>query len=145
MQTVVVAVRGNMRFPYKGSGIGLVYNNSILLGKRSKRPFNGLWSVPGGGFEKDKDKDYLSGAKRELYEETAIILDKLDTSYIGKWTLKLPFFCWTTFFYKIENFDVELKPNEFEQLEWVSLNNTIKKHLRPFTKSEVNYLKKILN
>ena len=132
-----------LRFPYKGAGIGLVYNGSILMGVRSKKPFLGTWAVPGGG--KEKGEDYLTCAKREFWEETGCKLDLLKPDIIGSWTLSfLPFFKWTTYFYKIEAFDSELKPSEFSQLEWVSLEKIKGLRCRPFTSWEIKTLKRHL-
>ena len=133
----------HIRFPYKGAGIGLVCNGSILIGKRSKKPFLGTWSVPGGG--KEKGEDYLTCAKREFWEETGCDLDSLDAKAIDSWSLSfLPFFKWTTYFYKIDAFDCKLKPSEFSCLEWVPLEKVKARKCRPFTSCEINKVKKFL-
>ena len=134
-----------MRFPYHGAGIGLILDGKILMGRRSDTPFHGTWCVPGGGRDKALDSDDLSTAKREMWEETAVDFSKLDASYLGEWTLKLPFFSWTTFFFSIPSFDQKLVPNEFYELQWLDPasildNSDKKKHFRPFTKSEVRSL-----
>ena len=131
-----------MRFPYHGAGIGLILNDSILVGKRSKSPFKDQWSVPGGSAEKGLDKNALETAMREFLEETGVDFKTLDAKAVCSWTLKVPFFSWTTFFYTVDSFSAELKPDEFSVLCWVPLkeilrNTDKKKHFRPFTKSEV--------
>ena len=132
-----------LRFPYKGAGIGLVLNNSILIGKRSKKPFLGTWAVPGGG--KEKGEDYLTCAKREFYEETGCQLDSLKAKPLGSWSLSvLPFFKWTTFFYKIETFNAELRPDEFSELDWVPIKKVKARKCRPFTSFEIRKLKKLI-
>ena len=132
-----------LRFPYKGAGIGLVLNDSILIGKRSKKPFIGTWAVPGGG--KEKGEDYLSCAKREFYEETGCKLEDLTAKPIGSWTLSfLPFFKWTTFFYQIDLFTLQLKPDEFSELQWVSIEKVKARKCRPFTSFEIRKLKKLI-
>ncbi len=138
-----------MRFPYHGAGIGLILNGKILMGKRSDTPFHGTWCVPGGGTDKDIDSDDLSTAKRELREETSVDFSKLEAVYLGEWSLRLPFFSWTTFFFRIPSFEQKLVPNEFYELRWLDpsdiLNRTDKKkHFRPFTKSEVRCLVDLL-
>ena len=133
-----------LRFPYKGAGIGLVFNGSILLGKRSKKPFLGLWSVPGGG--KEKGEDYLACAKREFCEETGCSFDLLKPDFLCSWTLSfLPFFKWTTYFYKIEAFDLPLKPDEFYTLEWIPLDKVKSLKCRPFTSREIKTLRSHMN
>ena len=133
-----------MRFPYHGAGIGLVKDGSILLGKRDDRPFKGQWCVPGGGREKGDDSE-LNNAIREFSEETGVDFSSLDAKPIGSWKLRLPFFSWCTFFYSIDGFTASFSLDEFSEIEWVSLDEVgKKKHLRPFTKSEVRRLSKLL-
>ena len=138
-----------MRFPYHGAGLGLVLGNKILMGKRSDTPFHGTWCVPGGCREKSVDKDDLATAVRETREETGIVFSDLDATYLGTWTLKVPFFSWSTFFYRISSFDQKLVPFEFYELQWLDIQDILnktdkKKHFRPFTKSEVQYLLNLL-
>ena len=139
-----------MRFPYHGAGLALVMDNKILMGRRSDTPFHGTWCVPGGCREKGVDKDELSTAVRETFEETGIVFSDLEKpEFLGKWTLKVPFFSWSTFFYRISSFDQKLVPFEFYELQWLELEDILnrtdkKKHFRPFTKSEVQYLQSVL-
>lgn len=132
-----------MRFPYRGAGIGLVYKDTLLVGKRSDHPFCGRWAVPGGGREAS-DKDYLETAIRELGEETGIVFSSLNAERLCSWTLRLPFFHWTTYYYRIESNDMTLCPNEFSSLQWVPIAELKKKHLRPFMASEVRHLERYL-
>ncbi len=128
-----------IRFPYRGAGIGLILNNSILMGKRSQGLFLLTWAVPGGG--KEKGEHYIDCAKREFFEETGCNLDVLKTNFICSWTLNLlPFFKWTTFFYKTEVFDQTLKPNEFSDLKWIPLEKVRTYKCRPFTSCEIRKL-----
>ncbi len=137
-----------MRFPYRGAGIGLVKDGFILMGKREGRPFDGLWSVPGGGFEKGLDRDDLSNAEREFMEETGLDLHSLDARPICSWSLVVPFFRWTTFYFHVTDLDLgDARPSEFSELAWVGIDEIlgrgqegIKKHFRPFTRSEVRSL-----
>ncbi len=137
-----------MRFPYVGAGIGLVKDGRLLMGKRSDHPFHGLWAVPGGGREKGVDGSELENAMREFREETGLDFESLDTDLICRWTLKVPFFRWTTFFYQVKDINLDsLRPDEFSEIRWVSLDEVLgnsregeKKHFRPFSKSEVRSL-----
>ena len=133
-----------MRFPYRGAGIGLICDGRILLGKRSDRPFRGQWCVPGGGREKT-DSSELATAIREFTEETGVDFSTLDAKPIGSWKLRLPFFSWRTFFYSISDFKESFSLDEFSEIEWVSLDEVgKKKHLRPFTKSEVRCISSLI-
>lgn len=136
-------LRSAMRFPYRGAGIGLVKGDGILLGVRSKKPFVGIWSVPGGG--REKGETYLEDAKREFLEETGCDMDKLDCTYLGSWTLSVPpFFHWTTFFFDAKSFDMELRPSEFSRLEWVGFDRIPKLKCRPFTRFEMAKAKRLV-
>ena len=133
-----------MRFPYHGAGIGLIKDGTILLGKRSDHPFYGLWCVPGGCREKT-DASELCTAIREFTEETGVDFSFLEAKPIGSWKLRLPFFSWCTFFYSISDFEASFSLDEFSEVEWVPLERIgKKKHLRPFTKSEVRCLSNLL-
>ena len=133
-----------MRFPYHGAGIGLVCDGRILLGKRSDKPFRGQWCVPGGGREK-ADASELANAIREFTEETGVDFSSLDAKPIGSWKLRLPFFSWATFFYVVSDFKASFRPDEFSEIEWVQVAEVgKKKHLRPFTRSEVRLLSRLL-
>ncbi len=132
-----------LRFPYRGAGIALVLNGQILLGKRTKKLFYGKWAVPGGG--KEKGETYLDCAKREFKEETGCNLDALNVKAMGSWTLSLqPFFKWTTFFYQIDLFTSQLKPDEFSELKWIPIEKVKAHKCRPFTNFEIKKLKKLI-
>lgn len=136
-----------MRFPYRGAGIGLVFEDKILLGLRSKKPFMRTWCVPGGGFDKAKDKDDLSNAVREFEEETGIRFDRC-WEFLGSFSLSVPFFSWKTFFFKVDSELTSFAPDEFYSLKWFHVSE-IKKEtagfaLRPFAVSEIRKLKSLL-
>jgi 8-oxo-dGTP diphosphatase len=48
----------------------------LLLILRKNEPYAGTWALPGGFV--DMDEDLEDSAKRELCEETGIVLDKMD-------------------------------------------------------------------
>ena len=134
-----------MRFPYHGAGIALVLDGKVLVGRRSDKPFHGLWSIPGGCREKGLDADDRATAIREFREETEIDVSSLDAECFGSWTLKAPFFSWTTYFYRIGKLECAPVPHEFYELKWLDPKGILrgtdkKKHFRPFTKSEVRCL-----
>ncbi|MBI3822527.1 MAG: NUDIX hydrolase [Planctomycetes bacterium] len=47
----------------------------VLLVKRKHEPFQGMWATPGGFIEMDESLD--AAAKRELFEETGVRMEKL--------------------------------------------------------------------
>ena len=48
----------------------------LLLVKRKKDPFKDQWALPGGFLEEDEPLEI--GAKRELQEETGLVIEKLE-------------------------------------------------------------------
>ena len=122
-----------MRFPYKGAGVVLICNGKVLVGMRSKKPFKNRWSIPGGSLE--KGETYLECALRELKEETGVNIENPQSCF-GKWTLCVPFFRWTSFFFSTDT-EAELTPSEFSVLKWLTPEELGKKKLRPFTGSEL--------
>ncbi len=53
-----------------GASIAVFKNRRVLLVKRGRAPFAGLWSLPGGKLEGDETP--REAARRELKEETGI-------------------------------------------------------------------------
>jgi len=137
------------RFPYRGAGVGLVMDGKILMGKRyGTSMFNGKWAVPGGTRDKT-DADDLETATRELWEETAIDISKLDAKSIGEWKLSVPFFSWKTFFYTVDEMDQEIVLKEFSEYRWLEIDKILDGSykdidFRPFTRSEIKRLKNLL-
>jgi len=64
------------RNPYPGVVVLIIENGSVLLGKRAKGCFlEGKWCLPGGFIE--YEENFLSAAKREVKEETALDIEVL--------------------------------------------------------------------
>ena len=99
----------------------LVYNNTqdkILMCKREKEPYKGMYNLVGGKLENDNS---LEEAYRELFEETNIssldieLVHFMNFTYI-KWNKELEVF------YGILKHDVELI-EEVNKLEWIDIND----------------------
>ncbi|MCR4676520.1 MAG: NUDIX hydrolase [Sphaerochaetaceae bacterium] len=138
-----------MRFPYRGAGIGLIYEDKILMGLRAKKPFKNTWCVPGGGREKTLDHSDMDTARREFSEETGLKVDFDSLKSLGVFSLKAPFFSWKTFFFRSDRLYTDFVPDEFYELKWFSLDD-IKKEtaghsLRPFAVSEIKLIKRIIS
>lgn len=58
-----------------------VYNNILFL-KRNSKSFYDQWGLPGGKSDFGEEKN--DTAIRELFEETGIISDKRDLTYLGE-------------------------------------------------------------
>lgn len=89
---------------------------NVLMCKRAKDPYKGLYNLVGGKIEDDNS---LEEAYRELLEETAIskndisIEHFMDFTYI-KWDMELEVY------YGVLKHEVELV-EEVNKLEWISL------------------------
>lgn len=92
---------------------------NVLMCKRTKEPYIGMYNFVGGKIEKENDG--LNEAYRELVEETNIkrkdveLIYFMDLIYV-KWDKELEVY------YGILNKDVTLV-EEVNKLEWVSIND----------------------
>tara|TARA_B100000401_G_C52780992_1_gene708266 strand:+ start:1008 stop:1478 length:471 start_codon:yes stop_codon:yes gene_type:complete len=71
-------------------GVGVVVLNSdnkVFVGKRKDNPID-KWQMPQGGV--DKNEDYLTAIKRELFEETSIKSIKILREIEGYFEYELP-------------------------------------------------------
>jgi len=92
---------------------------NILMCKRSKEPYLGMYNLVGGKIEKENDG--LEEAYRELEEETNIRKDDIDLIHFmnlvyTKWNIELEVY------YGILKNKVELI-EEVNKLEWISVND----------------------
>ncbi len=93
--------------------------NKVLMCKRAKEPYKGMYNLVGGKIEKENDG--LNEAYRELKEETNIgksdvkLIHFMNISYV-KWDEELEVY------YGILNKNVELV-EEVNKLEWVPVND----------------------
>ena len=93
--------------------------NKVLMCKRAKEPYKGMYNLVGGKIEKENDG--LNEAYRELKEETNIgksdvkLIHFMNISYV-KWDEELEVY------YGILNKNVELV-EEVNKIEWVPVND----------------------
>lgn len=85
----------------------------ILMCKRTKEPYMGMYNLVGGKIEKDNDG--LNEAYWELEEETKIKKEDLDLIYV-KWDKELEVY------YGKLNKDVELV-EEVNKIEWINIDD----------------------
>jgi 8-oxo-dGTP pyrophosphatase MutT (NUDIX family) len=115
---------------YKGAGILFTKRvdskQLISLGKRTIRPHEGYWSVPGGGLDIRKDgNDFFKCALRETREEyfnhSIDEFGKIShLKAVKKCEINIPFiFEFHTFLIDISEIQVDFSPNwEFEKIAW---------------------------
>lgn len=93
--------------------------SKILMCKRAKEPYKGMYNLVGGKIEKQEDG--LNEAYRELEEETNICKNDVELNHFMnityiKWNKELEVY------YGILNKEVELI-EEVNKLEWVSIDD----------------------
>ena len=93
--------------------------NKVLMCKRTKEPYMGMYNLVGGKIEKENDG--LNEAYRELEEETNIKKEDILLTYF----MKLSYIKWDKeleVYYGILNKEVTLV-EEVNKLEWVSIDD----------------------
>ena len=124
----------------------------VFLGCRKNYPDKGLWSIPGGGWEKEDGKingkpDYVETARRELREETGFYLSSERRNLMHK--------IWSVHFGKLFNFEVFVlravrmkvpySYYEFSDVKWFNINKLPDKNeCSMFLYEQIKSLKKFL-
>jgi len=141
-------------FPYHGAGI-LLWNRDamgklwVLIGKRTRKPGIGLWSFPGGGWEKDKEgfsprnrstPDYAQTASRETQEEIGLHV-QFPPDVLPLWRIHLPGFHYEIFSWLMETRVVPEYSDEFSAMQWFPIEQ-LPSALVPFLRGQVMKLKK---
>lgn len=135
-----------------GFGVMLLKNNKVLLGKRnddaekadSALHGEGTWTMPGGKLE--FGEGFEEGAKREVLEETGIMLDKVKLICVNNdmvMNSEKPAHFVTLGFFADENyFKGEAKvmePDEIVEWRWFDLNELPKNLFFPSAEILENY------
>ncbi len=139
---------------YKGGGIALFQKlpdggYAILLGKRVYNPGAEKWSIPGGGWDPQKDKTLADTAKREFEEEIfrnkkqfETLINEYNAKLLGEWKL---FNRWTTLIYEInQSFEAPKEfSHEFSKLKFIPISKLgdyklafgVKREIKKFLKN----------
>lgn len=109
----------------------IVKNESILLVKKTRGPYIGLWDLPGGRIEPgESDEDALV---REVKEETGIFIQ--EWIFLEELTYEIPNFHHTGKLYKIKRFDesqinLEIQEEDVGEAAWRDIHES--ENLSPF-------------
>lgn len=93
--------------------------DEVLMCKRTKEPYKGMYNLVGGKIEKDNDG--LNEAYRELKEETNIGKEDIDLIHFMNFEY-ITFNKSIEVYYGILNKNIKLI-EEVNKLEWVSIND----------------------
>lgn len=141
-------------FPYHGAGV-LLWNRDamgrlwILMGRRTRKPGKGMWSFPGGGWEKALDgflpqnpfkPYYAQTASREAREEVGLHVP-FSPDELPLWRIHVP-----GFHYEIYSSQVETRSDlrfnyEFSAMQWFPVDG-LPSDTVPFLRGQVKKLQK---
>ncbi len=93
--------------------------SNVLMCKRSKEPYKGLYNLVGGKIEKENDE--LNEAYRELEEETAITRNDIDLIHFMDFEYFVCGYALEVYF-GVLNKEVELV-EEVNKLEWLPIDD----------------------
>lgn len=133
-----------------GFGVMLMKEEKILLGRRHSDPTKadselhgeGTWTMPGGKLE--YGESFEEGAKREVNEETGIVLNEVKVICVNNDKNEHAHFVTIGIF--SEDFKGEpkvMEPDEIVEWQWFNLENLPSPMYFPSTKIIVNYQKKL--
>lgn len=113
----------------------------ILIGKRKKEPFNGMWDIPGGKIE---DGEQVEDAiKREVMEETGFNVEKIQLidAFHNTGDGKMTELSGLAVCYKVE-VSGSFVPDELEEFYWMPKEEFKNFLFTPFTNHFlINYFK----
>lgn len=113
-----------------GFGVMILKDNRILLGKRHEDPEKassllngaGTWTMPGGKLH--FGETFEAGAKREVLEETSLVLDKIKVICVNQDMTENAHFVTIGFLAETFSGEVEImEPDEITEWQWFDLNN----------------------
>ncbi|HEX9504318.1 MAG TPA: NUDIX domain-containing protein [Patescibacteria group bacterium] len=107
-----------------GVNVILEKDNKVLLGKRKNITGDGYWGFPSGHLE--FNETLADGAKRELLEETGLVVDELNYSGVINQPRQDTKQHYIQFVFVSKKFHGELEnkePDKCEKWEWFDIKN----------------------
>ena len=132
-----------------GFGVMILKDGKLLLGKRHEDPEKassllngaGTWTMPGGKL--DFGETFENGAKREVLEETGIILNKVDVICVNQDIIETAHFITMGLFSDAFSGEPKaMEPDEITEWRWFDLNNLPSPIYFPSAKVLENYKQK---
>ncbi|MFH1601335.1 MAG: NUDIX domain-containing protein [Candidatus Shapirobacteria bacterium] len=132
-----------------GFGVMILKDGKLLLGKRHEDPEKassllngaGTWTMPGGKL--DFGETFEEGAKREVLEETGIILNELDVICVNQDIIETAHFITIGLFSDAFSGEPKvMEPDEITEWRWFDLNNLPSPIYFPSVKVLENYKQK---
>lgn len=132
-----------------GFGVMMLKEGKVLLGRRHDDPIKassllngaGTWTMPGGKL--DFGETFEEGAKREVFEETGIALNKVEVICVNQDIIETAHFITIGLF--SDNFSGKpkvMEPDEITEWQWFDLDNLPKPMYFSSAKVLENYKQK---
>ena len=103
----------------------IIKNNEVLLIKRNMPPDAHHYTVIGG--KKERGEDLITACKREVFEETGLILKTVEFRGAVNVMIEESDFETLAFYFKSEEFSGDLDSSEEGKVQWCSIEDSFKK------------------
>lgn len=103
----------------------VIKNNKVLLIKRNKPPDENKYTVVGG--KKERGEDLVSACKREVYEETGLVLKSVQFRGVINFNIEGYDFETIAFYFKSDDFSGEPVSSDEGELEWCNIDDSYRK------------------
>ncbi len=103
----------------------IIKNNEVLLIKRNMPPDADQYTVIGG--KKERGEDLMTACKREVFEETGLILKTIQFRGAVNVMIEESDFETVAFYFKSEEFSGDLVSSAEGNVQWCSIDDSFKK------------------
>ena len=103
----------------------IIKNNKVLLIKRNMPPDADKYTVIGG--KKERGEDLLTACKREVFEETGLILKTIQFRGAVNVMIEESDFETVAFYFKSEEFSGDLVSSQEGNVQWCNIDDSFKK------------------
>ena len=103
----------------------IIKNNEVLLIKRNMPPDADKYTVIGG--KKERGEDLITACKREVFEETGLILKTIQFRGAVNVMIEESDFETVAFYFKSEEFSGDLVSSQEGNVQWCNIDDSFKK------------------